>query len=239
MRAGFRVIAFVHDEFLIELPDGVDFTARANQIEEICCKTMEQFTPGVEITAEYALADRWSKDAERVERDGKLVAWHPSPDKLLQHPRDANEHSVESGDAADVHSNFGEKFVAQVEFDKADVSATPMQPTTREKRVQIPFRWHGGKGADNGKLAKWIISLMPKHIHYVEPFFGGGSVLFFKQPDGFSELANDLHGSLINFYQVLRDTEEFAELKRLIELTPMNQDEFALASVRPEIDILR
>ena len=36
-----------------------------------------------------------------------------------------------------------------------------------------PLKWHGGKHY----LASRIVGLMPPHLHYVEPFFGGGTVL--------------------------------------------------------------
>ncbi len=39
-----------------------------------------------------------------------------------------------------------------------------------------PLKWHGGKFY----LASWIIENMPPHLHYVEPYFGGGAVLFRK-----------------------------------------------------------
>ena len=71
-----------------------------------------------------------------------------------------------------------------------------------------PLKWHGGKGAFNGKLAKWIISLMPPHLHYVEPFFGGGSVLLHKDPEGVSEVVNDLSADLTNFWRVLATTPD-------------------------------
>lgn len=35
-------------------------------------------------------------------------------------------------------------------------------------------------GAKN-KLAKWIISYIPEHSVYVEPFFGSGAVFFNKK----------------------------------------------------------
>ena len=77
MRAGYRVIAFVHDEFLIELPANTDHTAAAREIERICCATMAEFTPGVEIAAEYTLSDCWSKQAEAVYENGVLQVWTP------------------------------------------------------------------------------------------------------------------------------------------------------------------
>jgi len=77
MRAGYRVIAFVHDEFLIELPANADHTAAAREIERICCATMSEFTPGVEIATEYTLSDCWSKHAEAVYENDVMQVWTP------------------------------------------------------------------------------------------------------------------------------------------------------------------
>ncbi len=89
-----------------------------------------------------------------------------------------------------------------------------------------PLKWHGGKGAFNGKLAKWIISLMPTHLHYVEPFFGGGSVLLHKDPEGVSEVVNDLNSELMNFWAVLRAPEWFAEFVRCVQAVPFSEAMF-------------
>ena len=52
---------------------------------------------------------------------------------------------------------------------------------------------------------------MPPHLHYVEPFFGGGAVLLARDPEddglwlfphkGVSEVVNDINGQLINFWR--------------------------------------
>lgn len=89
------------------------------------------------------------------------------------------------------------------------------------KLVQ-PLKWHGGKHY----LATRIIELMPKHIHYVEPFFGGGSVLLNKPADGVSEVANDVHRELTNFWRVLQDDKKFARFKRIVEAMPFSQAEW-------------
>ena len=89
-----------------------------------------------------------------------------------------------------------------------------------------PLKWHGGKGAFNGKLARWIISLMPPHVHYVEPYFGGGSVLLHKDPTGVSEVANDIHGELMNFWNVLKQETGFRCLVRMLEATPFCEDQW-------------
>lgn len=92
--------------------------------------------------------------------------------------------------------------------------------------ISPPLKWHGGKGAFHGKLAQWIIGLMPPHTHYVEPYFGGGSVLLAKDSEGVSEVANDLNFDLSNFWRVLRDQQHFAEFLRLCEATPFSEVEY-------------
>jgi DNA adenine methylase len=66
------------------------------------------------------------------------------------------------------------------------------------KKIRSPLKWHGGKSY----LARRIISLLPQHRIYVEPFFGGGSVLLNKTPAKF-EIATDLNPLLVNFWSEL------------------------------------
>ena len=68
-----------------------------------------------------------------------------------------------------------------------------------------PLKWHGGKHY----LASRFVGLMPPHLHYVEPFLGGGAVLLARDPNdpslwlsphkGVSEVVNDINGRLVNF----------------------------------------
>jgi len=95
--------------------------------------------------------------------------------------------------------------------------------------ISSPLKWHGGKGAFQGKLAKWIISLMPPHTHYVEPYFGGGSVLLAKNPNGVSEVVNDLDQSLINFWHIIRMDDTFASFRRKVGATPFSEDHWGAA----------
>ena len=66
-------------------------------------------------------------------------------------------------------------------------------------------------------MAAEIISMMPSHRSYLEPFFGSGAVLFSKPPSAI-ETVNDIDGDIVNFFTVLREQSE--ELSRLIALTP-------------------
>ena len=78
-------------------------------------------------------------------------------------------------------------------------------------------------------LADRIISLMPEHTHYVEPYFGGGQVLFRKPCEGVSEVVNDLNGELSNFWQVLRSRDWFSQFQRYVEAVPFSEVEFSKA----------
>jgi DNA adenine methylase len=89
----------------------------------------------------------------------------------------------------------------------------------KSKSESAPIKWHGGKTY----LASKIIELIPPHIHYVEPYFGGGAVLFNKPVElveGHSEVINDVYGDLVTFWKVLQSTATFPEFERRMSLTP-------------------
>lgn len=98
--------------------------------------------------------------------------------------------------------------------------------------MNIPLKWHGGKYY----MASKIVDLMPRHIHYVEPFFGGGSVLLARDPEdkelwlipnkGVSEVVNDINGRLINFWRILQDPKDFESFRRAVEAIPMAREEW-------------
>jgi DNA adenine methylase len=73
------------------------------------------------------------------------------------------------------------------------------------------------------RLAEWIITQMPPHKVYVEPFFGSGAVYFTKNAS-YIETINDIDGEVVNFFKVLR--EHPAELASLINLTPYSREEY-------------
>lgn len=81
------------------------------------------------------------------------------------------------------------------------------------------LKYYGGKF----RLAAWIINFFPKHIHYVEPFGGGGSVLLLKEPAKL-ETYNDLDKNVVNFFRVLRHEPD--ELVRRLRLTPWARSEY-------------
>ena len=76
--------------------------------------------------------------------------------------------------------------------------------------------------------AKWgmaaeIVSLMPPHRSYLEPFFGSGAVLFNKHPSAI-ETVNDIDGDIVNFFRVLREQPD--RLAEAISLTPYAREVF-------------
>jgi DNA adenine methylase len=92
------------------------------------------------------------------------------------------------------------------------------------------LRYHGGKW----KLAPWIISQMPKHRIYVEPFGGAASVLL-QKPRSYAEVYNDLDGEIVNLFRVAREQGE--SLRRVLELTPFSRTDFQ-ESYTPTVDPL-
>ena len=72
-------------------------------------------------------------------------------------------------------------------------------------------------------MAKEIVSIMPSHRSYLEPFFGSGAVLFNKLPSAI-ETVNDIDGDITNFFRVLR--EQPKELAEAISLTPYSREVF-------------
>lgn len=73
--------------------------------------------------------------------------------------------------------------------------------------MKSPIKWLGSKRT----MVSTILPLIPKHSVYVEPFFGGGSVYFAKQPSRV-EVINDQNDLLINLFSVLqKHPAEFIE----------------------------
>ena len=84
------------------------------------------------------------------------------------------------------------------------------------------LRYYGGKW----RLAPWVISHMPPHMTYVEPF-GGSAAVLLRKPQSYYEVYNDAGRQVYTFFKVVRENTD--ELIRQIELTPWSRDELALS----------
>lgn len=104
----------------------------------------------------------------------------------------------------------------------------PMAATksTAPSRVDSPLKWHGGKSY----LASRIVAMMPPHLHYVEPYAGGLSVLLAKESEGVSEVVNDIDRRLANFWNTIKHPHTFEAFRRIVEATPFGEYEWETAA---------
>lgn len=88
--------------------------------------------------------------------------------------------------------------------------------------MKTPITYYGGKQ----RLCKKILSMMPPHKMYCEPYFGGGAVFFAKHPSKV-EVINDHDERLITFYRQVVDN--FDALQQLIRQTLCSESEWLQA----------
>lgn len=82
--AGYRVVAFIHDEVLVEVPERDDYRPVSEDISRIMVDAMRRVCPDVKIRAEYAVMRRWSKGASATyTADGRLI---PYEDRAVEKP---------------------------------------------------------------------------------------------------------------------------------------------------------
>jgi hypothetical protein len=75
-RAGFRLVNFIHDEVLIEVPAGSNLAHQAEIIRHLMIKGMKAVMPDVRCDVEFAVSDRWYKKAKIVlDQKGNMAVW--------------------------------------------------------------------------------------------------------------------------------------------------------------------
>ena len=89
------------------------------------------------------------------------------------------------------------------------------------------LKWVGGKR----QLLNDIMPLVPTRGTYVEPFLGGGAVLFAHQPK--KAIVNDYNFELMNVYQVVKNNPE--QLIQLLQIHCANNSEDYFYEIR-ELD---
>lgn len=88
--------------------------------------------------------------------------------------------------------------------------------------MKPPMPYFGGKTT----TAERIVTHLPPHLHYVEPFGGSLAVLLAKTRSRM-ETVNDLDHSLMTFWRVLRERPD--DLARVCQLTPHSRAEFEVS----------
>jgi hypothetical protein len=71
---GSRTVNFIHDELLVEVPEHIAHEA-ATELQTAMIEAFNPWVPDVPVRAGVSLMRRWSKNAEPVWVDGRLVPW--------------------------------------------------------------------------------------------------------------------------------------------------------------------
>lgn len=75
---GSRVVAFVHDEIILEAP-AAQAPQAADRLSQVMVDQMMRYTPDVQSRATPHIMERWYKDAEPAfDQDGVLIPWTPT-----------------------------------------------------------------------------------------------------------------------------------------------------------------
>lgn len=98
----------------------------------------------------------------------------------------------------------------------------------KEKSTQTisrtPISYYGGKQ----RMVKEILPMIPNHVLYAEPFFGGGAI-FFAKPQSPVEVINDMNREVFNFYEQTRNN--FEALQKLVQDTIHSRSAHAKAAL--------
>lgn len=101
-------------------------------------------------------------------------------------------------------------------------------------KPQTILAYLGGKNT----VLNNIIPYFPLHDTYVEPFCGSASVFFAKPPSAKMNVLNDQNGALVNFYEVLKTPDLYAEFLAEIDKTLYSRYHFdkaqAVLAAAPE-----
>jgi len=93
------------------------------------------------------------------------------------------------------------------------------------ERLRAPIQYYGGKG---NLLSKLLPLIPPGGAPYVEPYLGGGSVFFARDPAPV-EVVNDLDNDVITLMRAFQDRTMFANLRHRLMWTPYARSEFIRA----------
>lgn len=86
------------------------------------------------------------------------------------------------------------------------------------KKLKSPVSRIGGKA----RLAPWLREFIPDHVVYCEPFCGGASLLFAKDPSRV-EILNDRDNYLIEFFSAIRKPNILREIQEYLDGMPISR----------------
>jgi len=103
-----------------------------------------------------------------------------------------------------------------------------------EAPTRALLRYFGGKWA----IAPWVLSHLPEHAIYVEPFGGAASILL-RKPRSRVEVYNDLDEEIVGILRVVQDPLQCQALMRRLRRTPYSRREFETAFQASDDPIIR
>ena len=74
-------------------------------------------------------------------------------------------------------------------------------------------------------MTKKLLPYITEHHTYVEPFGGGASLLFAKDPSPV-EVYNDIDEGLVNFFRIIADPRTFRKFYHRVEVLPYTRAEY-------------
>ncbi|MBX2986754.1 MAG: hypothetical protein KF802_02555 [Bdellovibrionaceae bacterium] len=81
--AGYKIVNFIHDEFIFELPLSIDLKKAETEIKSLMILGMNMVMPNIKVKAEAEYMISWSKDGTHyLDADGKLVPNEVPTNKL-------------------------------------------------------------------------------------------------------------------------------------------------------------
>ncbi len=101
--------------------------------------------------------------------------------------------------------------------------------------MRSPLKWPGGLSRIADRL--WAIASTRPHLHRVEPYAGGLSFTLASEPQGYSEVVNDLHGGLSNFWRVLANPHLFNQFERRLQGTTFGEAIWNAPEPSPEYTV--
>ncbi len=84
----------------------------------------------------------------------------------------------------------------------------------------VAFPYFGGKSAP--RIRKAVLSALPPHSRYIEPFGGGAGILLAKKPVEI-EVYNDVNRGAVNFFRVIADEHYFARFLSRVQNLPFSR----------------